>query len=634
MSIRIEYNPKRDPSGSIIADPALPLHLWNRISEAVLGVEADADILHREMHLDWATVLSVAMEIGLLKQQHRFEITYNSAALVELRKFREDVQAVKSLGAKHIAEIPIGEIDSRLESMGFTGRFLTDEQRRDTAFLIAIKNGANFSVPGAGKTTVAVAVHLLTRSPDMHLMVVAPKNAFGAWDETIDDCMDPTVLRQWRMVRLVGGAGAIRETLASAPRAMIISYDQLLRVQDLIRLFLSSRPTHLVLDESHRIKAGTLSQRGDTLLRMAHLPVRRDILSGTPITHSKGDICPQLDFLWPGQRLGSTAVTSSNLNGVIRPLYVRTTKSELHLPPIHKETVSVEMSPSQLALYVMIRKEVLSQRTEIHSRRSLRSARRSVMKLLQVSSNPILVVQKLMEPFGDSSHCGDAKLDAIVQDIIADFDSPKILKVCELARQFASDNLKTVIWTSFTRNVERIAALLSDLSAVFIHGGVDSGDADDLDTREGRIRAFHDSVKGCQVLVANPAACSEGIGLHKVCHRSVYLDRTYNAGHYVQSLDRIHRLGLPTDAETHVYILESIAPDWAGSIDYSIRRRLESKFDIMSRALDDEELQQLKFPEEEDVPLDYSVTVEDMVDLIDVLSGRSSTASAASARLS
>ncbi len=633
MSIRIEYNRNRDPSGSIIADPAVPLHLWNRLSEAVLGVEPDAEILHREMHLDWATVLSVAMEIGSLRQQHSFDITYNSAALVELRKFREEVQAVKMLGTMRTTEIPAAEIDSRLASVGFTGRLLTEEQRRDTAFLIAIRNGANFSVPGAGKTTVAVAVHVLTRTPDTHLLVVSPKNAFGAWDETIHDCMDQSVLRQWEIVRLVGGAGTIRETLASAPRAMIISYDQLLRVQELVRLFLSSRPTHLVLDESHRIKAGMQSQRGDTLLRMAHLPVRRDILSGTPITHSQADICPQLDFLWPGQRLGSAAVTSSNLNGVIRPLYVRTTKSELHLPPIHKEAISVAMSPSQLALYGLIRKEVLSQRTEIYSRRSLRSARRSVIQLLQVSSNPILVVQRLMESVGDSAHCRDPKLDSIVQDIISECDSPKILKACELARRFASDRLKTVIWTSFTKNVERIAALLSDLGAVFIHGGVDSGDVDDQDSREGRIRIFHSSVNGCQVLVANPAACSEGISLHKVCHRSVYVDRTYNAGHYVQSLDRIHRLGLPTDAETYVYILESIAPNVLGSVDYSVRRRLESKFDIMSRALDDPELHQLKLPEEEDVPLDYSVTVEDLLDLVDELSGGPSVTGATSAEL-
>lgn len=634
MKIHIEYRVNRDPSGSIIADADVPPNLWNRIASAVLGVEPDAEILDREVHLEWTSVLSIAMDIASLRQFYHFEITYSSAALEELCRFRNEVQALSTLSTKAGQDICVAEIDSRLRDLGFSRRCLTDEQRRDTAALIALRNGANFSVPGAGKTTVAVAVHLLTRSQDTHLLIVAPKNAFSSWDEAINDCMDAAIIDQWQIVRLVGGVDNIQETLMSAPMSMIISYDQLSRVQQLVRLFLSSHPTHLILDESHRIKSGTQSQRGDTLLRLAHLPVRRDILSGTPITNSKEDIGPQLDFLWPGQRLGRTAITSENLNHIIRPLHVRTTKTELHLPPVSKRIMSVDMSPSQLALYGMMRKEVLAQRVQVQNRRSLRAARRAVMRLLQVSSNPLLVVRKMMNSIGDARNFGDPALDSIVQDIISDVDSPKVLKACELARQFAADGFKTVIWTSFTKNVERIAELLSDIGAVFIHGGIDSGDVDDQNTREGRIRWFHDGQGGCQVLVANPAACSEGISLHRVCHRAVYVDRTYNAGHYVQSLDRIHRLGLPKHVNTHIYILESTAPRVLGSIDYSVRRRLQVKFDVMSRVLDDAELRELQLHDEEDqVPLDYSVTVEDLFDLIDELSGRSSASGVASAGL-
>ena len=38
-------------------------------------------------------------------------------------------------------------------------------------------------------------------------------------------------------------------------------------------------------------------------------------------------------------------------------------------------------------------------------------------------------------------------------------------------------------------------------------------------------------------------SASEGISLHKVCKRALYLDRTYNAAQYLQSRDRIHRIG-------------------------------------------------------------------------------------------
>ena len=632
MTLRIEYIVGREPNGAMTADEQFPQIWWNRICTAVLGIQAEAEVLHRTIYLDWATVLSVATVIGTLRQEHGFDIAYNDEARQALHKFGDEVQVVQSLGSRCSRDVTEADIDSRLLSCGFSRRQLTDEQRRDTASLISLGNGANFSVPGAGKTTVAVAVHLLTRSPGTHLLVVAPKNAFGAWDEAIDDCMDESVADDWRIVRLIGGTESIQRILLSSPRAMIISYDQLCRVREQVGFFLRSHPTHLVLDESHRIKAGERSQRGDALLRLSHLPCRRDILSGTPITNSDEDICPQLDFLWPGQRLGWRAIESENLNHVIRPLYVRTTKAELGLPPISREQIGVDMSPSQSALYGMIRTQVLAQRAAIQGRRGLRAARRSVMRLLQVSSNPILVVPSMMAEIGDSMHFGDVALNAIIQDIIADTDSPKVLKACELARSFAADGLRTVIWSSFTANVERIAELLSDLRAVFIHGGVDSGDIRDPNTREGRIRIFHDSTEGCQVLVANPAACAEGISLHRVCHRAVYLDRTYNAAHYVQSEDRIHRLGLSQDVQTCIYILESIAPSVVGSIDYSVRRRLESKFETMSRALDDEELNRLKLDDgDDDVPLDSSITLEDLGDLIDELTGRFSAMDATSA---
>lgn len=629
MTLRIECIAGREPCGSITADEGFPQICWNRICTAVLGIQAEAEVLHRAIHLDWATVLSVAAVLGALRQEHGFDIAYNDEARQALHRFGDEVQAVQSLGSRCDQDVTDANIDSRLLSCGFSRRRLTGEQRRDTALLIALGNGANFSVPGAGKTTVTVAVHLLTRSPNTHLLIVAPKNAFGAWDEAIDDCMDESVADDWRIVRLIGGTESIQRILLSSPRTMIISYDQLCRVREQVGFFLRSHPTHLVLDESHRIKAGERSQRGDALLRLSHLPVRRDILSGTPITNSDEDICPQLDFLWPGQRLGWRAVASEDLNRVIRPLYVRTTKTELDLPPISREPIGVEMSPSQLALYSMIRREVLAQRAAIRGRRGLRAARHSVMRLLQVSSNPILVVPSMLAAIGDSKHFDDAALNAIIQDIIADTDSPKVLKACELARSFAAEGLRTVIWSSFTTNVERIAQLLSDLGAVFIHGGVDSGDISDSNTREGRIRSFHDGTGGCHVLVANPAACAEGISLHRVCHRAIYLDRTYNAAHYVQSEDRIHRLGLSRDVRTCIYILESVAPSVVGSIDYSVRRRLASKFETMSKALDDEELNQLKLDEgDDDIPLDSSITLEDLSDLIDELAGRSSATDA------
>jgi hypothetical protein len=66
---------------------------------------------------------------------------------------------------------------------------------------------------------------------------------------------------------------------------------------------------------------------------------------------------------------------------------------------------------------------------------------------------------------------------------------------------------------------------------------------DELDeTRESRIDDFL-AEEDCAVLVANPAACAESISLHSSCFVAVYLDRTHDCARWLQSIDRIHRLG-------------------------------------------------------------------------------------------
>jgi SNF2 family DNA or RNA helicase len=113
---------------------------------------------------------------------------------------------------------------------------------------------------------------------------------------------------------------------------------------------------------------------------------------------------------------------------------------------------------------------------------------------------------------------------------------------------------------------------------------VDAGSEFDEDTRERKIRDFHlDDEK--YVLIANPASCGEGISLHEVCHHAIYIDRNFNAGQYLQSEDRIHRLGLSKNQRTVIEILTSPA-----TIDESVRARLNTKVGAMARSLNDHNL--------------------------------------------
>ncbi len=459
------------------------------------------------------------------------------------------------------------ELLSRLDDIGFV-RKLSAEQKRNVARIGALPAAATFSVPGAGKTTEALAYFFHRANADDCLLVVAPKNAFAAWDEQLAECV-PYLSEGF--IRLRGGKDRIAWALSSNPRFMLITYQQLVRVQDLVAAYLSEHRTHLFLDESHRIKSGTGAATARAVLNLSHLPVGKLILSGTPMPQSTADLVPQFRFLYP-----EIAAQQENVVDLMRPIYVRTKKSELGLPPVTRSLVSLPMSPVQSELYNIMRHEVAREShaaLNSRSRQAFRNLGRSVARLLQFVSNPSLL----------SSEIGFANKD-LLANVLAEGEGPKLEYTLRRARQLSRGGHKVLIWSSFVRNVEYLSSRLADLGAVYIHGGVDAGSDDDDESREGKIKLFHDD-PSVRVMVANPAAASEGISLHRVCHHAIYLDRTFNAAHYLQSEDRIHRFGLTADQATNIEIVECV-----GTVDETVRHRLGFKIGQMAIALEDASL--------------------------------------------
>ena len=91
-------------------------------------------------------------------------------------------------------------------------------------------------------------------------------------------------------------------------------------------------------------------------------------------------------------------------------------------------------------------------------------------------------------------------------------------------------------------------------------------------TREQIRDEFVSESSGLDVLIANPAACAESISLHRTCHNAVYYDLSYNCAQYLQSLDRIHRVGGSETTYAHYYFLQ-----YADSIDQDILDNLRQK---------------------------------------------------------
>jgi SNF2 family DNA or RNA helicase len=626
--IVVDYDPVR-VTGRLTLIGSAQSTIWDRIKLRVL-TEADSRLLtETQIEMPWSAVLSLLREFGSREQQSalrfRFRAEGDAARLIKV--FAKETAQSRAARDSLSLTVEPDRIQGLLSQFEFT-RVLRDFQLLDLSRLLSLPHGANFSVPGAGKTTVTLALHLLTRQSPGHLFVIGPKASFPAWSNVIAECMPDAVLpvNKEPFTLLQENSQENEELLRSGATRFLISYDLMVRQQAMLAAYFARQPVHVVLDEAHRMKAGIDSQRGAFLLNVAPLFARRDILTGTPMPQGPQDLASQLGFLWPGQGLDLKLQRRERPRDVLGNLYVRTTKSELDLPKPKREFIDVEMLPGQLALYGIVRSEALRQLVQIVSNGGggpdFLSARRSVMRLLQLSTNPVLALRGITE---DLSNIDSGVIDAVLQEGI----SAKMAAVMKHARDLARNNKKVVIWTIFTETIENLETQLADLNAVSLYGGVPTGADSDLATREGRLRRFHVDDK-CKVLIANPAAAGEGISLHTVCHNAIYLDRSYVSTHYLQSIDRIHRLGLPKDTETNIFIYRTKAPAQLGSIDYSVSRRLAKKIRGLQELLNDQDLHELALDEEEAVdPVDYSVELQDLVDLIAELEGRVASSSEA-----
>lgn len=490
------------------------------------------------------------------------------------------------------------ELLEAIFSAGFK-RNLKPYQWRDLLKLREMKNGANFSVPGAGKTTVLLALYAshLAAKPNLKLLVVAPRNVMGSWDDEVVACFaaPPSV------IRLTNGADSISRKLEGLPQISIMTYEQLRSCQGVIQSFVENNPVHLVLDESHRAKAGYSNQQGTAVLDIAPAAERRDILSGTPMPQGVGDLCSQFSFLWPlegdicgNHLLEDSSDVLSRANTLFKPFFTRTTKADLELPPVTLDGTysQLEMSPHQGVAYRMLREFAsrLFKRESSDSDERLRKIAQQAVNLLQIASNPRLAYARIKQ---DESLIGETEfLERLRQ--AAESETPAKLKALDeiVAGLMERPGEKVVIWSGFVSTVEEIAFRYKAHGTLTIHGGVKTGSDEDIDFREARVKLFNEDPR-YRVLVANPAAGGEGISLHKAAHNAIYFDRNYNATHYLQSVDRIHRLGLADDVTTTVHFLEC-----AETIDELISARLDKKIEAMKTVLNDPVLGQIELDPE------------------------------------
>ncbi|WP_045746727.1 DEAD/DEAH box helicase [Actinoplanes rectilineatus] len=460
---------------------------------------------------------------------------------------------------------------------------LTTFQRRDIARLLGLRHGANFSVPGAGKTRVALAVFGAMRQAGeaQRLLVICPKSAYESWGFESSVCFAKPLRTS------VMGSNPDR-----GAEVLIVNYERLGRAVVALSAWLRAAPAMVVLDEAHRMKLGSSGAYGAACLALGPLAKRRLILTGTPAPNGARDLESLLSFVWPGhgKRVVADAVGGGNLayaSSVLRPLFTRTTKGELGLPPVTTKIRYVELPPLHREIYDALKGNPSARSGD------LEALGKAMLRMLMAATSPALLAE------GSSKHeplsyrvpaleaSSNDSLGSLLRSLPQHELSPKYEEAVKIVAENARLKRKTLVWSTFVRSITTLEKLLEPFRPAVVHGGT-------VD-RDEQIMRFREDPE-CFVLISNPATLGEGISLHHDCHDALYVDRDFMAGRFLQSLDRIHRLGLAADVETRVTVLAA-----RNTVDAVVAHRLEEKLEFMGSILDDPAVRQLGDLQEDDV---------------------------------
>ncbi|MFI9403663.1 DEAD/DEAH box helicase [Nocardia sp. NPDC052316] len=512
------------------------------------------------------------------------------------------------------------DLQAELKEAGFI-RQLKPFQLLNLAAIQRMPHGADFSVPGAGKTTVALANYLLHRSRGsvQRLLVVAPIAAFQSWKEDSADCIEPAP-------RILVHAGTM-SLIPDDTEILLTNYNRVAADYDRIREFVAAKPTQMILDEAHRIKRGENGVHGRAVLDLAYAARRRDVLTGTPAPQGASDLVAPVRFLYPGQdqdilpeavydqKSGREQEVVAAASAAISRYFVRTPKADLALPPTTFEVIRRPMLPIQRAIYASLIGQYRGRfQLNTPDRRKFDRLGRITMYLLEGATNPMLLTAG--SDADDQEGFEHPPLDIAGNEPVADLllqyrdlEVPwKYTKVAEIVEAAASRGEKVIIWSTFVRNLKLLANYLRIHQPALVHGGIPYADSAKPDqvTRDMEFDRFRFE-PDCRVLLANPAACGEGVSLHHWCHHAIYLDRTFNAGHFLQSQDRIHRLGLADNIATRFTLLLS-----EGTIDELVDGRLREKVAVLSQLMADPGLVKMALPEPDTDAREHAGTDDDI----------------------
>lgn len=461
-------------------------------------------------------------------------------------------------------------------------RPLRDAQIQSSYHLVKLKRTMNFSVPGSGKTASVLGAfaYLLNTKKIDKLIVIGPLNSFKSWKEEYTKVFKDT--NKYDIYDPINenssDIGSVLINDYSKLKIILLNYETLPQIVNIITKFI--KPNSLIVfDEIHRVKRiqGTYAK---AVIEIAKTIKYRVALTGTPIPNGYLDLFNLFKTLFSEysasyfgfdeyylkkiqNKYEKTRLEDLDLNQRINPFFIRITKKDLGVPPANQEKVikiaSDEISKEFTRTYFDSNKNYLLK----------------IAKLIQISS----IGKDLINENSILNELEGSETNEIINIEKMDlYESSKMSKALEIIKKLINEDKSVIVWSVFIKTIEIFSDYLSknNIENRTIYGQTIS------QKREENINDFNN--KKYKVLISNPSTLAESVSLHHACHDAIYFEISFNLSHYLQSKDRIHRLGLNENQQTNYYILQTTVNGL--SVDEKIYERLKEKEIIMKNAID------------------------------------------------
>jgi SNF2 family DNA or RNA helicase len=464
-------------------------------------------------------------------------------------------------------------------------RPLREAQALASLHFVDTKRAMNFSVPGSGKTAMIIGSFLQLRLDNKvdKMLVLGPKSIFKSWKDEYQTLLGEN--GKSKVLSLVGEISKSSKKFTidvdyNKVDIIIVNYESIESLATVLEKRINHR-TLIVFDEIHRLKKFQ-GKRYLIANQISKKTAYRVALTGTPLPNGYQDLHNMFEILFgnysksyfkfykenltkENNNYKLTKQENEKLNELIYPFFVRITKKDLNIKPPNEDIIKrIKLKSNEKTKFDSLKNSNIN----------------FLSKIAKLSNFTFSIEEQSKEDLGRTINELKGEEEIIESTLMN--NSSKMKEGLLLVQELLEANKKVLVWTVYLSTMFTFEKLLKNngINVRIIYGSTDS------DERNEIIDDFN--YRSLDVLITNPQTLSESVSLHHSCHDAIYLEQPLNLSQYLQSRDRIHRLGIDESQETNYYFLFNYSENY--SLDNRIYDLLKFKEEQMYKAIKDNSL--------------------------------------------